>query len=222
MSTPSLPPSRWPSFLGAGGWGAAFTFRGRGLEESGKGRPWRPSPCPSSKGRQPLIDLWLRRQTTCLRQCRHSFCHAALVSVAVVAHFTISLSTQLPSKEDLSLTGPAPAQTILPVSHPTARGQAPCRGSPGSSYNVLSKEKGHYPLTSHGRSLNCSPDSSSSLTTVSCLMNALLILPEYIYSFQVETSEGPFSHENSVVSSTVCTSRPVSRFVFVFPWWLRW
>ena len=113
VSTPSLPPSRWPSFLGAGGWGAAFTFRGRGLEESGKGRPWRPSPCPSSKGRQPLIDLWLRRQTTCLRQCRHSFCHTAVLSVAVVAHFTISLSPQLPRKEDLSLTGPAPAQTIL-------------------------------------------------------------------------------------------------------------
>ena len=113
VSTPSLPPSRWPSFLGAGGWGAAFTFRGRGLEESGKGRPWRPSPCPSSKGRQPLIDLWLRRQTTCLHQCRHSFCHTAVLSVAVVAHFTISLSPQLPRKEDLSLTGPAPAQTIL-------------------------------------------------------------------------------------------------------------
>ena len=122
--------------------------------------------------------------------------------------------------------GPFPDRTRTcsdnPVSHPTARGQAPCRGSPGSSYNVLSKEKGHYPLTSHGRSLNCSPDSSSSLTTVSCLMNALLILPECIYSFQVETSERPFSHENSVVPSTVCRSRPVSRFVFVFPWWLRW
>ena len=113
VSASSLPPSRRPSFLGASGRGAAFTFRGRGLEESGRGRPWRPSPCPSSKGGQPLIDPWLRRQTTCLRQCPHSFCHTAVVSVAVVAHFTISLSPQLPRKEDLSLAGPAPAQTIL-------------------------------------------------------------------------------------------------------------
>ena len=134
-------------------------------------------------------------------------------------HFTVPTVAQ---KEDLFLSGPAPAQIILPVSHPTAMCQAPCRSSPGSSYTVLSKEKGHYPRASHGRSLNCSPDSSSSLTTVSCLLNASLILPEYIYSFQVGTSEGPFSHENSMVPSTVCRSRPVSRFVFVFPWWLRW
>ena len=82
-----------------------------GWRKLGRGRPWRPSLCPSSKGRQPLIDLWLRRQTTCLRQCRHSFCHTAVLSVAVVAHFTISLSARLPRKEDLSLTGPAPAQS---------------------------------------------------------------------------------------------------------------
>ena len=108
VSAPSLPPSRRPSFLGAGG-----CFHLQGLEESGRGRLRRPSPCPSSKGRQPLTDLWLRRQTTCLRQCPHSFCHTAVLSVAVVAHFTISLCPQLPRKEDLSLTGPAPAQTIL-------------------------------------------------------------------------------------------------------------
>ena len=110
-----LPSPITPAILLGRGWlgGLLSPSGAMGWRKLGRGRPWRPSLCPSSKGRQPLIDLWLRRQTTCLRQCRHSFCHTAVLSVAVVAHFTISLSARLPRKEDLSLTGPAPAQTIL-------------------------------------------------------------------------------------------------------------
>lgn len=103
-----------PAILLGRGWqGGCFHLQGPRAGGKWEGEPWRPSPRPSSKGGQPLKDPWLRRQTTCLCQCPHSFCHTAVVSVAVVAHFTISLSPQLPRKEDLCLTGPAPAQTIL-------------------------------------------------------------------------------------------------------------
>ena len=76
-------------------------------------------------------------------------CHFLSRSGSTVAHFAISPPPQLPRKEGLSLSGPAPAQTVLPVSHPIATCQAPGRAGPGFSPQVLSRLLLQLPPSAH-------------------------------------------------------------------------